>query len=237
MYKGVWRTRLAATEVDAAIDDTIAWFQQRQAPYFFWWTGPTTTPADLGQRLAARGLLSMEAQAHQLAPGIRSTEVGAPVMVADLDRMQEAALTTVPPGFTIEEVADESALAEFVSVLVAGYEMPPAVADGWAQAARGFGIGRTPWRMYLARLNERPVATNMLFCGGGVASVYGVATVPAARGRGIGGAITLAPLLQARATGYRHAALFATDMAVGTYRRIGFRFTDARINRFLWRAG
>jgi hypothetical protein len=35
--------------------------------------------------------------------------------------------------------------------------------------------------------------------------------------------------------GYRHAVLFATEMGVRTYQRIGFRLSDARINRYLWR--
>ncbi|MCC6627856.1 MAG: hypothetical protein IT340_10690 [Chloroflexi bacterium] len=235
MYKGVWRTRLRESDADQAIDETIAWFRERQAPFFFWWTGPDTTPTDLGQRLVARGLLSMEAQMDQLAAGIRSTALGAPGMVADLTDMQESALTTVPDGLTITDVADDLDLADFIAVLVAGYAIPAPLADGWAQAARAFGLGRTPWRMILGRLHGRPVATTMLFNGGGVASVYGVATVPDARGQGIGGAITLAPLLQARDAGYRYAALFASDEGVGAYRRIGFRLTNVRINRFLWR--
>ena len=61
--------------------------------------------------------------------------------------------------------------------------------------------------------------------------------MPHVRGRGIGGAITLRPLLEARDQGYRYAALFATELGVGAYRRIGFRDTGARINRYLWRAG
>jgi ribosomal protein S18 acetylase RimI-like enzyme len=235
MFKGVWRTRLTENDVEVAIDETIAWFQTRHAPFFFWWTGPETTPADLGERLVARGLISIEAQQHQMAPGIKSTAAGAPGMVADLDRMNEAALEQVPAGFTIEEVGDEPSLLAFKDVLIAGYGIPAPMADGWVQAARRVGIGRTPWRMYLGRLAGEPVATNMLFTGAGVASIYGVATVPAARGRGIGGAISLKPLLDAREAGYRQAVLFATDEGKGCYTRIGFRDCGVRLNRYLWR--
>ncbi len=235
MFKGVWRTRLASEEADAAIDETIAWFKERNAPFFFWWTGLGTAPADLGERLAARGLLSMEGQMQHMAPGIVSTAIGAPGMVADLQRMNEAALTQAPPGFTIEEVSDEAALSDFKRVLVEGYEIPEPMAAGWVQAALHSGIGRTPWRMYLGRLNGQPVATNMMFNGGGVASVYGVATVPSARGKGIGGAITLKPLIEARDMGYRYAVLFSTEMGVRVYERIGFRDCGVRINRYLWR--
>jgi ribosomal protein S18 acetylase RimI-like enzyme len=235
MFKGLWRTRLSDDEVDEAIDEAIEWFKSRQAPFLFWWTGPSTTPEDLGQRLDARGLISMEEQMEQLAPGLHSAASGAPGMVADLHNMNEAALAQVPTGFTIEEVQDEAGLYEFRRVLIEGYEIPVGMAQGWVDAALRVGIGRTPWKMYLGRLNGEPVATNMLFNGGGVASVYGVATVPAARGKGIGGAITLKPLLEAREMGYRHAVLFSSEMGVHAYERIGFRDSGVRLNRYLWR--
>jgi GNAT superfamily N-acetyltransferase len=237
MFKGVWSNRLYPGEADRAIEDTIEWFKGRGAPFFFWWTGSATTPGDLGERLTAHGLLSMEAQMEGLAPGIKSTALGAPCMVADLNHMNEAALTQIPAGFNIEVVGDEPSLQQFKQVLVEGYEIPGPIADGWVQAALSFGLNATPWKMYLGRLNGEPVATNMLFCGGGVASIYGVAVIPSARGKGIGAAISLKPLLEARQQGYHHGVLFSTDMGLRTYERIGFRDTGARINRYLWRNG
>lgn len=236
MFKGVWRTRLAAAEVDEAIDDTLAWFKRHNAPFLFWWTGPGTTPADLGERLMARGLLSMEGQMEALAKGIKQTTLGAPAMIADLRHMNEAALNEVPPGFTIEEVRDEVDLEDFKYVFLESYDIPDWAGQAWVDAALSLGLGRTPWKMYLGRLNGEPVATNMLFNGAGVASVYGVGTIPSARGQGIGGAITLKPLLEARdAGGYRYGVLFATELGISTYQRIGFRLSSARINRYLWR--
>jgi GNAT superfamily N-acetyltransferase len=236
MFAGVWGTRLAPSEVDDAISETLAWFQARRSPFLFWWTGPGTAPADLGARLEARGLISMAGQMQELAPGIRQTAAGAPGMAADLHRMNEAVLGETPAGFTIEEVADEAALYDFKQVFVTSYEIPEWAGQAWVDATLSVGIGRTPWRMYVGRLAGQPVATNMLFTGAGVASVYAVATVPAVRGQGIGAAITLQPLLAARESGYRHAVLFSTEMGVSVYRRIGFRLLEARINRYLWRA-
>lgn len=235
MFKGVWRTRLSASEADDVIDETLAWFKARNAPFIFWWTGPRTTPNDLGERLVARGLLSMEAQMQELAPGIVSTELGAPGMVADLRHMNEVALTQVPPGFTIEEVQDEASLYDFKRVFIESYEIPEWAGQAWVDATLRVGLGRTPWKMVLGRLNGEPVATNMLFNGAGVASVYAVGTVSSARGQGIGGAITLKPLLEAREMGYCYAVLFATEMGVHAYERMGFRPCGVRINRYLWR--
>jgi hypothetical protein len=144
MFKGVWRTRLSAAEADEVIDETIEWFKQRNAPYFFWWTGFGTQPVDLGQRLAARGLISMEAQQQQLASNIISTASGSPGMVADLQHVNEAALNTVPPGFTIEEVRDETRLLDFKRVFVETYGIPEWAGQAWVDATRHAGIGRLP---------------------------------------------------------------------------------------------
>lgn len=236
MFKGVWRTRLSESDADRAIDETIAWFQARQAPYFFWWTGRNSEPADLGARLAARGLLDMSEQQRTFASGIHQTALGAPGMAADLARVDESLLRAVPPGFVIDEVKDAPALEDFKRVFVESYAIPDWAGQAWVDATRTIGIGQTPWRMFVGRLDGRPVATTMLFCGGGVASVYAVATAPEARGKGIGAAITLAPLLEARSAGYPYAVLFATEMAVTVYQRIGFREVPTRINRYLWRA-
>jgi ribosomal protein S18 acetylase RimI-like enzyme len=236
MFKGAWAARIADGEVDAAIDATIGWFRARGAPFFFWWTGPDTEPADLGERLEKRGLLSMEGQQAALAHGIKQSAAGAPVMGADLAAMNEAVLERVPAGFTISAVRSESDLADFKRVFVETYEIPEWAGQAWADATRTIGIGRTPWRMYLGRLDGEVVATNMLFCGGGYASIYAVATLPKAQGKGIGAAISLKPLLDARAEGYRYAVLFSTEMGFKVYERIGFRDTGVRINRYLWRA-
>jgi hypothetical protein len=80
MFKGVWRTRLTADDADRFIDETLDWFRAQGAPFMFWWTGTATTPADIGSRLIARGLLSYEVQTEEFASGIVSTDLGAPGM-------------------------------------------------------------------------------------------------------------------------------------------------------------
>lgn len=238
MFKGVWKTRLSASDVDEAIRETITWFKEQNAPYFFWWTGGNTSPADLEERLAEQGLISMAEQTRELAKGILSTEQGSPCMIAELSHMHEDVLEQTPRDFAIREISNEPELYDFKNVFVETYEIPEWAGQAWVDATLQIGIGKTPWRMFVGYLDNKPVATNMLFTGGGVASVYAVATIPSARGKGLGGAITLKPLLEAREKdGYQYAVLFSTEMGIKVYERIGFRRTNVRINRYLWRNG
>ena len=235
MFKGAWATRLSNDNVDQTIKSTIGWFKEREAPFFFWWTGPEATPLDLPQRLQAHGLLDMAEQRKELAAGIKQTELGAPCMVANLNRTNEAVLSKTPPGFEIKEVSTESELYDFKKVFVETYEIPEWAGQAWVDATLKIGVGKSPWRIFVGYLDNMPVATNMLFNGGGVASVYAVATLPSAQGKGLGAAITLKPLLEARdKDGYKYAVLFSTEMGVPVYQRIGFRQTDIRIHRYLW---
>lgn len=235
MFKGAWLTRTSG-DPEALIDDTINWFRARGAPFFFWWTDDDTLPTDLGHRLEARGFLSMEAAQTSFASGIVQTAAGAPVMGMDLADADETMLARVPAGCAIREVSDTGALADFKQVFVETYGIPEWAGQAWVDATMAFGIGRSPWRIFVGYLDDRPVATNMLFCCAGVASVYAVATVPQAQHKGIGTAITLHPLLEARRAGYRYAVLFATEEGFPVYKRMGFADTGGRINRYMWRA-
>jgi ribosomal protein S18 acetylase RimI-like enzyme len=221
MFKGVWQTRLGSDEVDSAIAETIAYFQSRQAPFFFWWIGPETQPANLGERLEAHGLVAWE--------------LAAPGMVAELSGLDDSALERTPPDFVIERVTKAAQLDQFKLAFVAGLEMPEWAGQAWVEATLAFGLDQAPWMIFLGLQNDESVACSILFNGGGVASVYGVATIPSARRQGIGAAMTVIAFQNAQAMGYRYGVLFATDLGVSVYRRIGFQDCGVSISRYLWR--
>jgi GNAT superfamily N-acetyltransferase len=213
MFKGAWRTRLPVEEVEATIDETLEWFDQRKAPSIFWWTDPQTQPADLAERLLKRGF--------------DGNFPGEPGMVADLFALNQD--VRMPPGLTIQQTVDQKTLLDWRNVFTAAYEMPEAGGQAWYDATLQAGLERAPWKMYVAYLGEKAVATSMLFNGAGVSGVYAVGTLPNERGKGFGAAITLKPLLDVRQQGYRFAVLFSSRKGYSVYRRLGFREVASKI--------
>src|SRR5260370_22575985 len=80
-----------------------------------------------------------------------------------------------------------------------------------------------PWHHYIGWLHGEPVAIASLLFHAGVAGIYGIATIPQARRRGVGAAMTLHTMREARKQGYRIAILSPTEMSIAIYRRIGFQ--------------
>jgi GNAT superfamily N-acetyltransferase len=215
LFNSVLHARLAPGNADLGIEKAIARCRSRNVP-MMWWTGPATRPGDLGARLEAHGL------AHEEDLG----------MAADLMTLNEG--LPAPSGLMIEQVNDRETLEQWCHVVTVGFGFPDFVAPclfDWF-ASLGFEAD-LPLRNYLGRLNGEPVAASTLLVGAGVAGIYDVATIPAARRQGIGAAITLRPLCDARAMGYRVGVLDAMDMGAGLYRRLGFR-EYCKIGTYVW---
>lgn len=83
--------------------------------------------------------------------------------------------------------------------------------------------------------STRPVAAAMGYLDRGVCEVIHVGTVPPARGRGLGAAVTTFVVAEAAERGATHAVLQSTKMGLEVYRRLGFREID-RYQLFLRRS-
>jgi ribosomal protein S18 acetylase RimI-like enzyme len=217
MFKGIWRARLSADEVDNAIEQAIAWFRAKGAPFAVWWFNQNPQPANLFERLKAHGF---------------ELDYDAPGMAIDLDALDESLLLS--DELTIVTALDDKTLQDWVTVLCASYNMPVSAAQAWTEVTQAFDAENAPWRLYVGYWNGQSVATNLLFNGAGVAGLYCVGTIPEARGKGFGTAITLKPLLDARAEGYRYGVLFASEEGLPMYSRLGFHLVDIQIGRYMW---
>jgi GNAT superfamily N-acetyltransferase len=86
---------------------------------------------------------------------------------------------------------------------------------------------------YLAFVHDQPAAVSTIFYRAGVAGIYSVATLKEWRGQGLGAAVTLHPLLDARAKGYRVGTLQSSVMGYKVYQHLGFKEV-CRMNHYSW---
>jgi GNAT superfamily N-acetyltransferase len=129
-----------------------------------------------------------------------------------------------PAGLTIERVDNEASLQVYIDTFAAGFQFPEFIASKMLKRPIQHDFFQHPsFHCYLARLHGEPVATSMLFLGGGIAGIYDITTLAQARRQGIGRAITLATLYHARRMGYRFAALQASDEGLPLYQQLGFQ--------------
>lgn len=197
---------LTLSEIEPTIAEVSGYFGEHKLPGF-WWVGPSTRPSDLGEHLGRQGW-----RYAGTTPG----------MAVELSVLPED--VTVPADFQIEVVEDMKALEAWTTVVGAGNEIAPELYPAMLdlEAARGITGDSTP-RRYLGRLHGEAVAASVLHLDAGVAAPYAVATLHQARGQGLGGAITLQPLLDARAMGYKVGILQSSVMGHRVYQRLGFR--------------
>jgi GNAT superfamily N-acetyltransferase len=191
-FSGVAISDLSEADVGPVLDTL------RGRP-FRWWISPSTRPANLAAILAGHGL--------------RHT-YDAAGMVVDLEAVDFDA--PLPRGLTIRRA---TSLDDWTRVFMEGFERAAREVNVWPAA---YAQCDNVWVHFVGSLDGAPVATTSLLLCGDLAGVYHVATLPAARGRGVGRAITVAALEHAKKMGATHAALQASEMGFGVYQAIGF---------------
>jgi GNAT superfamily N-acetyltransferase len=181
---------------DADIAQSLTLARQHRVPF----TWHVTNDDPLCERLLAQGF----------------TDDGGDIgMAATIANLAPAASPA-----TFSEVETQDDLDTLVGVLGQGFGEGPHEAAWAGKMYRrlGYGPGRR-WRHWIAHLESEPVATATALTSGNICGIYFVFTLPAARKRGIGAAITRHVLLNSGAT---IGVLGASAMGEPVYRRLGF---------------
>ena len=212
-FNGVLSTLPPTDQAAEIVHDTVTYFQSQAVAGFIWWLAPHLEPAPWSQHLLPLGF---------------GYDDHTPGMAIDL--------AILPPStqgeLTIQPVENRPTLAEWTSVFVRGYGVPEVMTSPILTLVESMGTN-LPFRYYLGSLNGKPVAASTLFLGAGAAGIYSVATLPEARGQGVGSAMTLTPLYEARNMGYRVGVLQSSDMGYRVYERLGFQRL-CQMDHFYW---
>ena len=214
-YNGVLWSRMSAGEADHHVPALVQHFRDRRLPAL-WHLDPASQPPDLAVRLSQLGCPRLQSGVCMAAP-------------------LHALTGEIPaqPGLTIERVTTLADLADWIDVWIQG-DQEPRTPREQLYACLGLN-GSQPLRHYLARLDGRPVGVSQLFLGQQAAGLYCVAVLPAFRRRGIGRALTLAPLRDAQAAGYAIGVLGPSPEGQPMYQRLGFElFASPFVGYALW---
>lgn len=216
---GVVAARLPPGEHDRWIDEASAALQKARVPGL-WWVDPWTRPANLAERLLARGFRPEE-DLPWLGTELQGLDLG--------ERPVD--------GLVVRRVVDDETQAAWLHAMEHGFGTPGEVLRQLDAVAKREGYGSdSSWTRFAGYLRGEPVASSGLLLFEGVAGVYNVTTVPEARRRGIGKAMSLAAMRQGRARGANLAILGATELGRGVYERLGFRDVCS-LRTFRWEPG
>lgn len=191
--------RLTAAKAGEQLDTMMAYYRERRPPSILFWSLLPAQPRDLGARLLARGF-DWCWQPHWMW----------------LDLTQINSNHPYPEGLHVGPVEDGGI-----------WEVDDLPYYSRSGAAAHFALTRArPQRVwwFAAWLDGRVVghtSVNLTTGPQGVAGIFNVGVVPAARNRGVGKAVVAAACEQARAIGCRHALLNGTGERM--YNQIGFR--------------
>ena len=183
----------------ADVERVIAPYRQHRLP-FQWWLSLGAEPEGLREQLRALGMRYWG---------------GAPPLTLPIDGWKPRYLSPAA-GTQLCLAADARDGEDAVSVICDVFFLPREATARWT-------IANPAFRTYLARLNGRPVAAMNTIWHDGAVLLFNVATLPAARRRGIAGNLAILALTEARAAGCTLATLTATPEARRLYEELGFR--------------
>ena len=218
-FNGVIDNHISSENAMKKIKENITFFEKRQVP-FLWVLGPTSTPKKMGELLIKNGFIIDKLQGMAYNLKILNTE--------------KELLNKVE----IIKVESMDNLKVWNNIILTGFEFPNEVPSDFFYKAFSFILlnDRASASAFLAYYDRNPVASSLVLYKAGVAGIHMVTTLEEARGKGIGTAIILAPLNEAKKLGYETAVLHSTEMGLDLYKQMGFK-EYCTIELFIWQFG
>ena len=211
IFNLVLKMELEERDVESAIDSVMQILRSRKVPAI-WHTGLTSSSRNIGKYLEARGY----PHDYDLA-----------AMAVDLGHVKDD--FPRPDGLLVKEVRNTSDCEKWVECLAMSWDSPKQVVP-WMMNNPCYNVGlrtrsgrKLPRKLYLATLDGKPVGTTMLNWTDEVAGLQKVGTLQSARNKGVGSALIVAALRDARALGFKLVVVLSTIEGVRLYSRIGFR--------------
>jgi GNAT superfamily N-acetyltransferase len=204
-FNGIAASSFDGSDAEEQVALTIDFFRAHQCP-FRWWVTPSTRPRELATVLQAQGMR----HAYD-SPGMAAELSSLPLDVAP------------PDDVTIRRIGDVRELEHWLDVFVPVFSLPPDGREIWRGVYAQFPFDdEAAWTHFVGFADERPMSTTSVLIDGELAGIYNVATLPEARGRGVGSSVTRAAMRYARDRGATTAALQSSTMGLGVYRALGF---------------
>ena len=201
-WRGVLWSNLDEATADAAIAGEIARFDGLGK--FEWKYYSNDQPADLPDRLRAAGFTAEDTET---------------LLIGDVARLPRE--SPLPDGIDLREITDEAGVDAMARVNLEGFGEQ--ADEGFrTQVLKEIRAGRT--RMVVAFDGERPVSMGRVefYAGTEFGGLFGGATIPEFRGRGIFRAIVAQRVAWATAAGCRYLQTDASDDSRPILERLGF---------------
>ena len=136
--------------------------------------------------------------------------------------IEELRTTTLPAGYVFARANSPQQREAWATAFAHGYGLPPRTGPAFDGGLGAETADDASMQYFWILKDGTPVCTSVCVLGDGVAGIYAVATLPEARGQGLGAFATAEPLRIAHRQGYRVGVLQASDQGHPVYRRIGF---------------
>lgn len=220
MVNGVLNTNIPSGAAEKIINEIVSFFEERKIP-FVWYTGPSSHPHNLKELLLNSKFISV---------------ANDPGMAYNLNNLTKNTMSI--PNLKIVEVENIELAKIWADVCITAAEWPKElVFDVMVNIVVSTCLNvNSPHKAFIAYYNSIPVATSYVFFGAGVAGIYNVCTLEEARNKGIGTAISVEPLHQAKEFGYEVAILQSSEMGLNVYKNIGFK-EYCKLEAFMWSPG